>query len=134
MSKIKKEQKKINNVRLISVGASPLQNQAISKFAKDNDIDFMTFTENEWVTFEEIDQYIQEEDLSKQIISLPVGNNKDSSLDTLQESSDKEKSQIIDLSIKEKAKRLKIGRATLYRKIEKISLILKKDKQGKKAA
>ena len=125
-----------NKVLLISVGAGQQTNRLISKFARSNHLDFMTYTESEWATLEEIDQYIQEEELSKQIINLPVGSNKDFSLDKIQEETIKRVTQIKDININKAAKRLKIGRATLYRKLKKYSLNIKKEreKQLKKAA
>ena len=125
-----------NKVLLISVGAGRQTNRLISKFANSNHLDFMTYTESEWATLEEIDQYIQEEELSKQIINLPVGANKDFSLEKIQEETIKKVTQIKDININKAAKRLKIGRATLYRKLEKYGLNIKKEreKQLKKAA
>ena len=133
MSQIKNHQ---NKVTLISVGANHLQKQVISKFARTNHLNLMTYTEEEWATLEEIDQYIQEEELSKQIVNLPIGSNKDFSLDNLQEATIKRVTQIKNLNINEAAKRLKIGRATLYRKLEKYGLQIKNErkKQIKKQA
>ncbi|MCZ0932005.1 MAG: hypothetical protein OXJ52_02515 [Oligoflexia bacterium] len=129
MPKAKKNQNPQNKVILISVGANHIQNRVISKFARENRLDFTTYTEKEWATLEEIDQYIQEEELSKQIINLPIGANKDFSLDKLQEATIKRVVQIKNLNVNEAAKRLKIGRATLYRKLEKYGLTLKNERK-----
>ena len=138
MSQIKKNQipQTENKVILISVGANPKQNKAISMFARENQLDFMTYTETEWATLEEIDQYIQEEEISKQIVNLPIGANTDFSLDKIQKRTIKKVTQIKNINIHEAAKKLKIGRATLYRKLEKYGLNLKqeREKQIKKQA
>ena len=129
---VEKENKNI----LILVGNNHKKARLTSHFAQENGLDFMTYTESEWATLEEIDQYIQEEELSKQIINLPVGANKDLSLDKIQEKTIKNITKIKNLKVHEAAKRLKIGRATLYRKLEKYGLNLKKEraKQKKQAA
>ena len=132
MSKIKKnfpELIKENKATLISVGTNSVTNQLISKFAEENGLAFTTYTENEWATLEEIDQYIQEEDLSKQIINLPVGSNQEFSLDKIQETTIKQVTQMKKLNINEAAKTLKIGRATLYRRLEKYGLDVKKERK-----
>ena len=131
MSQIKKNpmSQMENKVFLISVGADSQQNKSISKFARENQLDFMTYTETEWATLEEIDQYIQEEELSKQIINLPVGSNADFSLDKIQEKTIKKVTQIKNINIQTAAKKLKIGRATLYRKLEKYGLNLKRERE-----
>lgn len=134
MSKIKNTKPvKGSNVTLISIGANSMQNKMISNFAKENDLGFMTYTESEWATFEEIDQYIQEEELSKQIVSLPVGANKDVSLSAIGGTT-KKSSQIKNFNVNKTAKRLKIERAALYRKLEKQALKLKKEREIKKAS
>ena len=121
---------------LVSIGASHMQNRGISKFARQNSLDFMTYTEDEWATLEEIDQYIQEEELSKQIINLPIGSNQDISLDQLQKTTIKKIDKIKNISVNKMAKKLKIGRASLYRKMEKHGIKLKSERknQTKKAA
>ena len=132
MSKIKKnfpELIKENKATLISVGTNSVTNQLITKCAEENGLAFTTYTENEWATLEEIDQYIQEEDLSKQIINLPVGSNQEFSLDKIQETTIKQVTQMKKLNINEAAKTLKIGRATLYRRLEKYGLDVKKERK-----
>ena len=132
MSKIKKFQRKAkeeNKAILISVGANPAKSLLISKFAEENNLDFATYTESEWATLEEIDQYIQEEELSKQIINLPLGANQEFSLDKIQEATIKKVTQMKNLNINEAAKTLKIGRATLYRRLEKYGLDVKKERK-----
>ena len=131
MSEIKK--KNLNGTAtVISIGANPLQNRMISRFARENNLNFMTYTESEWATFEEIDQYIQEEELSKQVINLPIGANQELSLNSIQKNSNKHNSsEIKDINVNKTAKRLKIGRATLYRKLEKYGLSLKKEREKK---
>ena len=139
MPKIKRTQKpltKTDKAVLILVETTPMKRHLVAQFAKENSLNFITYTEKEWATLEEIDQYIQEEDLSKQILNLPIGANKDFSLDKLQEETIKKMTQIKNLNINETAKRLKIGRATLYRRLEKYGLNLKteREKQTKKQA
>ena len=96
---------------------------------KKNNLAFTTYTESEWATLEEIDQYIQEEELSKQIINLPLGSNQEFSLDKIQEATIKKVTQMKSLNINEAAKTLKIGRATLYRRLEKYGMDLKKERK-----
>ena len=132
MSKNKKNFSQLvkeNKTVLISVGASDTKNRLISKFAEENNLSFTTYTESEWATLEEIDQYIQEEDLSKQIINLPLGSNQEFSLDKIQETTIKKVTQMKNLNINEAAKTLKIGRATLYRRLEKYGLDVKKERK-----
>ena len=132
MPKIKKIQQteKENQAVLVFVGANSEQKNLVSKFARENHLDFRTYTESDWATLEEIDQYIQEEELSKQIINLPIGAaNKEVSLDKLQENTIKKIIQIKNLNVNEAAKILKIGRATLYRKLEKYGMNLKKERE-----
>ncbi|MCY4321470.1 MAG: hypothetical protein OXC37_03575 [Bdellovibrionaceae bacterium] len=119
---------------LVCIGGDEKQKSLISKFAKKNQLKFTTYTETEWATLEEIDQYIHEEDLSKQIINLPIGSNDSFSLDKIQEKTIKKVTQIKKININEAAKRLKIGRATLYRKLEKYGLSHKKKRENKNKA
>lgn len=111
--------------RLIFVGDGK-PSQAVSQFAQKHGLEFKVYNDSEWATLEEIDQYIQEEEVSKQIIDLPLGGNAAFSLNSAADQNVKRISQLKKLSVKEAARALKIGRATLYRKLEKNSSRLKK--------
>ena len=133
MSKLQVLSKKNSDkpARLIFVGPSASdQTEVIEKFAKKNNLNFSIFTEGEWATMEEIDQYIQEEELSKQISNLPIGKNQDFSLDSITKQHIKKILQLKRLNINAVARTLKIGRATLYRKLEKNGLNIKQERQN----
>ena len=116
--------------RLIFVGPGSSQKTAlIEQFAKKNGLDFSIYSDSEWATMEEIDQYIQEEDLSKQVSNLPMGKNQDFSLDHITRQHIKKILQLKKLNINAVARTLKIGRATLYRKLEKSGLNIKEERK-----
>ena len=115
--------------RLIFVGENNFQIKKVEKFAKDNSFNFHSYSEENWVTLEEIDQYIQEEELSKQIISLPVGKGNISSLDEMEAETIKRVLKNVNGNMMKAARTLKIARATLYRKIEKYGVNLKKQRE-----
>ena len=115
--------------KIIFVGENKFQLKRIQKFAKDSKLEFHSYSNGEWATLEEIDQYIQEEDLSKQILSLPSGANTVSSLDEMEAETIKKVIKKFDGNIVKAAQTLKIARATLYRKMEKHGLNLKKKRE-----
>ena len=115
--------------KLIFVGNDKFQIKKLAKIAKDNSLEFLTYSEGEWATLEEIDQYIQEEELSKQVVSLPVGQNLSSSLDAIEEAAIKKVIHSVNGNMIQAARTLKIARATLYRKIERYGLNLKKQRE-----
>ena len=126
----KKGPNKTNWPRLILVGQNKLHIKKAENFAKENHFKFHSYSEEEWATLEEIDQYIQEEELSKQIINLPVGKKATiSSLDELESETIKTVVQNTNGNMVEAARILKIARATLYRKMEKYGLNLKKQRE-----
>ena len=86
---------------------------------------FQAYSEEEWATLEEIEQYIQDEELSKQIIHLPSGLRTVSSLDAVEAETIKKALRKMNGNMQKVARTLQISRATLYRKIEKYSLSLK---------
>ena len=118
----------INN-KLILVGKDHKTMLLVQKFAKKHGFHFETYTEHEWATLEEIDQYIQDEELSKQVIHLPVGRNESISLDNMTKKHIEKVLCLKNLNIKEAAKTLKISRATLYRKMEQSGLSLKNERK-----
>ena len=126
--------KKNSRPKLIFVGENKLQIKKVEKFAQINQYDFLNYSEGEWVTLEEIDQYIQEEELSKQIINLPVGKRTVFSLDDLEAETIKKVIKNVNGNMMKAARTLKIARATLYRKMERYGLNLKeqREKQMKK--
>ena len=119
-----------NSKKLILVGGKNDGTIFLAKkFAKKHGLDFANYTENEWATLEEIDQYIQDEELSTQIVSLPMGNNEDVSLDSITKKHIEKMLYLKQLNINEVAKTLKISRATLYRKMEQNGLNIKNERK-----
>lgn len=132
MSKIQTGKLKKNNnnePKLIFVGGNKLHLKRVEKFAKDNHFKFSSYSDGEWATLEEIDQYIQEEELSKQVINLPVGKKAVSSLDEMEAETIKQVIKNFDGNMIKAARTLKIARATLYRKIERYGWNLKKRRE-----
>lgn len=134
MSKIQSDKVKVNgnkNVKpkLIFVGENKLQLKRVEKLAKENNFEFLSYSDGEWATLEEIDQYIQEEELSKQVVNLPVGKKAVSSLDELEAETIKQVIKNLDGNMIKAARTLKIARATLYRKIERYGWNLKKQRE-----
>ena len=115
--------------KLIFVGENKLQIKRAEQFAKNSCFEFHTYSDEEWATLEEIDQYIQEEEISKQIIKLPVGKRTISSLDELEAETIKRVVQSTNGNIMKAARTLKIARATLYRKMERYGLKSKKQRE-----
>ena len=115
--------------KLILIGKDKENTLLVKKFAKKYGMDFATYTEQEWATLEEIDQYIQDEELSTQVINLPVGKNEDISLDNITKKHIEKVLRMKQSNMNEVAKILKISRATLYRKMEKNGLNLRKERQ-----
>jgi len=99
------------------------------KFAKKYSLDFASYTEQDWATLEEIDQYIQDEELSTQVLNLPVGQNEDVSLDSITKKHIEKVLYLKQLNINEVSKTLKISRATLYRKMEQNGLNRKNERK-----
>ena len=124
-----KPQKEEYLPKLVFVGKNASQIQKAEKFAKNNQFEFLSYSEEEWATLEEIDQYIQEEELSKQVITLPIGQNKDSSLDAIEAETIQKVIKQVNGNMKKAAQVLKIARATLYRKMKRHSLDLKRERE-----
>ena len=121
---------KSRQAKITFIGGTKLQIKKMEKFAKDNHFEFQTYTHDEWATFEEIDQYIQEEELSKQVINLPVGTNTVSSLDELESEAIRKVLLNFNGNVIKAAQTLKIARATIYRKMERYGLNLKKKREN----
>ncbi len=119
----------ITKPKIAFIGKNKILNKKVRKFAKDNNLRYFHYSEEEWVTLEEIDQYIQEEELSKQIVDLPFGKRTVSSLSEMEAKTIKKVVESSGGNMKKAARVLKIARATLYRKIEKYGLNLKKRKE-----
>ena len=115
--------------KLILVGGDETQFKVIKKIAKDNNFEYLTYSNIEWATLEEIDQYIQDEDLSKQVIDLPKGKQAISSLDRLEEDVLKQIVKNLNRNILKAIDTFKTARAVLYKKTEKYSLNLKKHRE-----
>ena len=117
--------------KLILVGGDQDQLKTIQKVAKDNNFEYLTYSNIEWATLEEIDQYIQDEELSKQVVDLPKGKQMMSSLDELEEGILKQIIRNLNGNMLKAIRTLKVARAVLYKKTEKHSLNLKKQKDEK---
>ena len=118
-----------NLKKLILVGPESEVTAVVKKFAKQNNLDFAAYTENEWATLEEVEQYIQDEELSTQIVDLPIGRNEDVSLNSITKKHIQKILHLKKLNVNEVARTLKISRATLYRKMEKNGLSIKKERE-----
>lgn len=115
--------------KLIFVGKNKFQIKRAKKFAESNGFRFLSYSEEDWATLEEIDQYIQEEEFSKKIVALPAGKRTASSLDELEAETIKKVVQDVNGNMMQAARTLKIARATLYRKIERYGMDLKKQRE-----
>ena len=115
--------------RLIFVGEDRVQLKKAKKFAKNAGFDFYHYSESEWATLEEIDQYIQDEELSKQTIHLPAGRQTVASLDEIEAETIKKALQNTNGNVLKTCRVLKIARATLYRKMERHGLSLKRERE-----
>ena len=116
--------------RLIFVGENKFQEKKAEQLAKTLKARFMSYSEEEWATLEEIDQYIQDEEVSKQIITLPAGRRAVSSLDEVEAETIKKVMRDFNGNKMKTARALKIARATLYRKMERYGLLnFKKQKE-----
>ena len=118
-----------NAKKLILIGKDDTTVFLVKKFAKKHNLEFASYTEHEWATLEEIDQYIQDEELSTQVTSLPIGYNDGVSLDSITKQHIKKVLHLKALNINEVAKTLKISRATLYRKMEENGLNIKEERK-----
>lgn len=115
--------------KLIIVSENDLLIKKARQFADKHQLKLLTFSEEEWVTIEEIDQYIEEEELSKQVLNLPTGNETVSALDMLEAETIKKAIKDSNGNMMEASRVLKIARATLYRKIERYGLKLKQQRE-----
>ena len=134
MSKIQTEGFQVNdskdqNTKLIFVGENKAQFKKVKKFAEDNNLKCLSYSEVEWATLEEIEQYIQDEEISKQVVDLPIGYRAVSSLDKVEAETIKTVIKNSDGNMIKAARALKIARATLYRKMEKYGLNLKRQRE-----
>lgn len=82
-------------------------------------------TEDEWATVEEIKELDNEEVSLPKIISLPSGKRPISSLDEVEAEMIRSTVESVKGNAAQAAKALQIGRATLYRKLDKYGLNLK---------
>lgn len=128
--KLKKED---SQQKLIIVSENKFLIKKARQFAEKKRLKLLVFSEEEWVTIEEIDQYIEEEELSKQVVNLPTGYQTISALDMLEAETIKKAIKESNGNMMEAARTLKIARATLYRKIERYGLKLKKQREKQMA-
>ncbi len=115
--------------KIIFVGRNKFQMKKAQRLARENQCDFLVYSEEEWATLEEIDQYIQEEELSERLIKLPMGRKTGLALDEIEEETIKRAVKNSNGNILQAANALKIARATLYRKMERYGLSLKKQRE-----
>ncbi len=97
----------------------------VKNMALKNQYNFTNYTEDDWATFEDIEQYIQDEEISKKIIDLPMGHRPVFSLEEMEAETIKKVINNVNGNAVKAAKALKIGRATLYRKLDKYGFSLK---------
>ena len=116
--------------KLIFVGGNKAQFKRVQKFAEDSNFKYYAYSDVEWATLEEIDQYIQDEEVSKQVVDLPIGQKAVSSLDEVEVNTIKTVIKNSGGNMIKAARTLKIARATLYRKMEKYGLNLKKHREA----
>jgi len=125
-----KNRKKEAKTQIIFVGNNKFQLKKVKEFTKKNNLKLQLYSEKEWATLEEIDQYIQEEEISKQVVTLPLGRKPICSLDEVELATIKKVLDNVNGNMMKASRILKIARATLYRKMEKYGLDLK-EKQKK---
>ncbi|MGI9549189.1 MAG: helix-turn-helix domain-containing protein [Bdellovibrionales bacterium] len=98
----------------------------VKEVATSHNHEFMSYTEDEWATFDEIDEYIQDGDmLPKKVFALPFGKNSFQSLEDMEAKTILKVINDVNGNAVKAAKTLKIGRATLYRKLDKYGINLK---------
>lgn len=114
------------NSKLIVIGDDESLLKKAKTFALTNNLILKHYTEEDWATLEEIDQYIQEEDISKQVINLPFGASPIALSSQLEERRIKQSLKRNKQSLTKLAKKMKITRAILYKKLELYSLKNKK--------
>ena len=102
--------------------------KTVSKFKKmalESNCKFSNYTEDDWATFDDIEQYIQDEELLRKVVALPSGYRSAFSLEEVEAEAIKRVINGVNGNALRAAKCLKIGRATLYRKLDKYGLSLR---------
>ena len=124
--------------KIICISDSLSHIYKMKKLAERNDYDFSSYSEDEWATIEEIELHIPDEGFSTNITSLPMGARPLFSLDELEAKTIRRVIYKVNGNAAHAARALKIGRATLYRKLNKYGFNLKQvrkdqiEKQGRK--
>jgi len=103
----------------------------IKKIALQLKCHFASYTEEEWATFDDLEDYIQDEEIAKHIIALPKGDRSVHSLNTIESEAIKQVIHKVGGNAVKAAKVLNIGRATLYRKLRKHRLSLDQARKDK---
>ena len=112
--------------KLICVSNRPSHIRRMKKLASQNNYEFSSFSEEEWATIEEIDQHIPDEGISTtNVTSLPLGVRPLFSLDDMEAKAIKRVIYKVNGNAAQAARALKIGRATLYRKLDRYGFNLK---------
>ena len=102
----------------------------IKSVAVKEKFDYSTYTEEEWATFEDIEHYLNGDD-PRDIPVLPVGSSPLSVLDVVEIKTIKKVMAATGGNVSQASGILNIGRATLYRKLERLQLDLKDVRSNK---
>ena len=116
--------------KLICVSNSPIHISRMKKMAEQSNYDFGSYSEEEWATIEEIEQHIPDEGISTNVTSLPLGVRPLFSLDEMEAKIIRRTIYKVNGNAAQAARALKIGRATLYRKLDKYGFSLKQVRQA----
>ncbi len=112
--------------KLICVSNRPSHIRRMRRLALQNNYEFSSFSEEEWATIEEIDQHIPDEEISTtNATSLPLGVRPLFSLDDVEAKAIKRVIYKVNGNAARAARALNIGRATLYRKLDRYGFNLK---------
>lgn len=134
--------REIHMSKIIFISNNKLEAKKMKEIAMEKKFDYSTHTEDDWATFEDIEHYLNGDD-PRTIISLPVGIRPVVSLEEMESLTIKKIITSANGNVAKAAEALNIGRATLYRKLDKYGLslemirqqnALKKDSLAKKKA
>lgn len=114
--------------KLIFVSSDSRKITKAQKFADKNEYQFDNYTEDEWATVEEINDYIQDEVTCSKIIQLPEGKTPVYEETKTPEQEDKIE-RLAGSDKKKKARIIKIAEAATFKKFEKEGEALKKQRE-----
>ena len=113
------------SVQIILVSDKPDEIQKVGDFSRKNCYVFSVYTPEEWNSRSDEVFLFHNEESSLKVISLPSGHRPVFSLEEVEAYIIEKVLSLCDGNTSKAARLLRIGRATLYRKIEKLGLELK---------